>query len=52
MQNYFGGCLVSTGNYVSKRAVEHWFGCRATEPSFAGDIGAIEVWLIDWLIDW
>ena len=29
-------------------AVEHWFGCRATEPGFAGDIGAIEVWLIDW----
>ena len=29
--------------------VEHWFGCRATEPGFAGDIGAIEVWLIDWL---
>ena len=33
-------------------AVEHWFGCRATESGFAGDIGAIEVWLIDWLIDW
>ena len=33
-------------------AVEHWFGCRATEPGFAGDIGAIEIWLIDWLIDW
>ena len=31
-------------------AVEHWFGCRATEPGFARDIGAIEVWLIDWLI--
>ena len=30
-------------------AVEHWFGCRATEPGFAGDIDAIEVWLIDWL---
>ena len=30
-------------------AVEHWFGCRATEPGFARDIGAIEVWLIDWL---
>ena len=31
-------------------AVEHWFGwfgCCATEPGFAGDIGAIEVWLID-----
>ena len=31
-------------------AVEHWFGCRAIEYGFAGDIGAIEVWLIDWLI--
>ena len=29
-------------------AVGHWFGCRATESGFAGDIGAIEVWLIDW----
>ena len=29
-------------------AVEHWFGCRATEPHFAGDIGA--KWLIDWLV--
>ena len=28
-------------------AVEHWFGCRTTEPGFAKDIGAIEVWLID-----
>ena len=31
-------------------AVEHWFGCRTTELGFAGDIGAIEVWLIDSLI--
>ena len=31
-------------------AVKHWFGCRATEPRFAGDIGAIKAWLIDWLI--
>ena len=29
-------------------AVEHWFGCRATEPGFTEDIGAMEVWLIDW----
>ena len=28
-------------------AVEHWFGCCATEPSYAEDIGAIEIWLID-----
>ena len=30
-------------------AVKHCFGCRTTEPGFTGDIGAIEVWLIDWL---
>ena len=30
-------------------AVEQWFGCRATEPGFAGDIGPS---LIDGLIDW
>ena len=29
-------------------AVEHWFGCHATEPGFARDIGAIEIWLVDW----
>ena len=32
-------------------AVEHWFGCCATESGFTGDIGTIEVWLIDWLIE-
>ena len=31
-------------------AVEHWLGCRNTEPVFAGDIDAIEVWLIDWSV--
>ena len=31
-------------------SVEHWFGCRTTVPGFAGDIGAIEHLLIDWLI--
>ena len=36
-------------NYFLDFAVEHWFGCRATEPGFARDIGAIEVSLIDWL---
>ena len=31
-------------------AVEHWFGCRATEPDYTGDICVIEIWLIDlWL---
>ena len=33
-------------------AVEYWFGWHATEPGFAGDIGAIEVGLINWLFDW
>ena len=32
-------------------AVAHWFGCCATEPGFAGDIGSLEVWLMDWLIE-
>ena len=36
-------------NFSCSSAFEHWFGCRATEPGCAGDIGAIEVWLIDWL---
>ena len=30
-------------------AFEHRSGCCATEPGYAGDIGAIEIWLIDWL---
>ena len=29
-------------------AVEHWFGCHATEPGLAMDGGVIEIWLIDW----
>ena len=33
-------------------AAEHWFGYRATEPGFAGDIGAKKVWLIDWYCPW
>ena len=33
-------------------AIEHWFVCRATEPGFTGDIGAIESELIDWLNEW
>ena len=32
-------------------AVEHEFGCGTTEPDYIGDIGAIEIWLIDWLIN-
>ena len=26
--------------------IEHWFSCRTTEPGFAGDIDAIEIWLL------
>ena len=40
--------LLMLRNYFLDFAVEHWFGCRASEPGFVGDIGAIEVWLIDW----
>ena len=28
-------------------AIEHQFGCRATEPGFAGDTGAVEICLIN-----
>ena len=31
-------------------AVEHWFGCRITEPGFPGNISAVEIWLIDWMV--
>ena len=44
--------VMTLRNCFLDSAVEHWFGCRATEPGFAGDIGAIETWLIDWLIIW
>ena len=27
-------------------AIEHWFGCCSTEPGFARDIGAIEIWIV------
>ena len=29
-------------------AVEHWLVCRSTEPGFTGEIGAVEIWLIDY----
>ena len=28
------------------------YGCRATEPGSTQNIGGIEIWMIDWLIDW
>ena len=37
----------SLNNFV----FEHRSGCCATESGYAGDIGAIEIWLIDWLTD-
>ena len=30
--------------------IEHWFGCRATEPGFAGDIGYWAILLINWKV--
>ena len=29
-------------------AIEHWFGCQATEPGYTRDMDAVEMWLIDW----
>ena len=42
--------LLMLRNYFLDFAVEHWLGCRATEPGFAGDIGAIEVWLMTYSV--
>ena len=48
--------LLMLWNCFLDLAVEYWFGCRATEPGFAGDIGTnhrtLIAWLINWLIDW
>ena len=35
------------GNCFIHFTVEHRFGCRTAEPGYAGDTGAIEIWLID-----
>ena len=40
-------CLLMLRNDFNDFAFEHRFGCCATEPGYAGDIGAIEIWLID-----
>ena len=42
--------LLMLWNCLLNLAVEHWFGCCATDPGFSRDIGTGEVWLIDWLI--
>ena len=44
--------LLMLRNYLINFAVEHWFSCCTTKPGFAGDIGALEIWLIDWLKMW
>ena len=40
---YLSSILYVFWNCFLDFAVEHGFGCRATEPGFAEDIGAIEV---------
>ena len=40
---------VDVTEWLHDFAFEHRSGCCATEPGYAGDIGAIEIWLIDWL---
>ena len=44
--------LLTLWNCFIDFAVEHWFSCCATESGYAGDIGAIEIWLIDWYNVW
>ena len=43
--------LLLLQNSLNDFVLEHRSGCCATEPGYAGDIGAIGIWLIDWLID-
>ena len=42
-------CLLMLRNDFNDFAFEHRSGCCATEPGYAGDIDAIEIWFIDWL---
>ena len=37
-------------NSLNEFVFEYRSGCCATEPGYAGDIGDIEIWLIDWFI--
>ena len=39
--------LLTLWNCFIDFAVEHWVGCCTTEPGYARDIGAVEIWLID-----
>ena len=38
--------ILSCWNCLVAFAVKHCFRCRTTEPAYAGDIGAIDIWLI------
>ena len=40
--------LLMLRNSLNDFVFEHRSGCCATEPGYAGDIGAIKIWLIDW----
>ena len=42
--------LLMLWNIFNDFVFEHRSGCCATEPGYTGDIGAIEIQLIDWLI--
>ena len=43
--------LLMLPNSLDDFVFEHQSVCCTTEPGYAGDIGAIEIWLIDWFID-
>ena len=44
--------LLMLQNNLNDFVFEHRSGCCATEPGYAGDIGAIKsFWLIDWFLD-
>ena len=43
-------CLLMLRNNFNDFAFEHRSCCCATEPGYTGDIGVIEIWLIDWLM--
>ena len=40
--------LLMLRNSLNDFVFEHRSGCCATKPGYAGDIGAIQIWLIDW----
>ena len=41
--------LLMLRNSCVNFTIEHWSGCCSADPGIAGDIGAIEIGLIDWL---